>query len=380
MGRIIQTTLNNKDYLFLFDDDHQVSLIKNINKSIVDTVYKGKIISINEGLKACFVSISKDEKVFLSLEEFNDNIPKCGDELLVQIKTDALKTKLPQGTTNICLPGQYCVCHINGNGISASKKLSKEKQDILISKVKELNVSSLNKHKWVLRTNSEYLLDKDFSPLEEELTHFIEVANFINNEAKYRSLYSIIYAPGSELISLVSDIPYEEYDTIVTDNSLYYEELINSPLSSSKKIVFHDDEYISLKNLHGLQTYLDRALDKKVYLNTGGYIIIEPTEAMTVIDVNSGKSEGRRKDSESFIFKVNKEAAIEIAKQLRIRNLSGIIIIDFINMNNDDNKKNLMDLLEEEFKKDKIKTICVDMTPLGLVEVTRKKISKPLDI
>jgi len=378
MGRIIQTNLRNKDFIFLFDDDHKVSLIKNINKTMVDTIYKGKIDTINEGLRACFVTISSNERVFLSLDEFNGNIPKCGDEIIVQIKTDPLKTKLAQGTINLCIPGQYCVCHINGIGLTISRKLDPDIQKALLEELKKANISELDNNKWVIRTNSEFLLNDNIEPLVSEIKEFSRIADFINNEAKYRSIYSVIYRPTSEIVSIIGDIPYDEYDSIITDNEQYFNELTNSAVIANKKLQFHDDKYISLKNLHSLETYLDRALDKKVYLNSGGYLIIEPTEALTVIDVNSGKMEGRKKDSESYKLKVNKEAAIEISKQLKIRNISGIIMVDFINMTDDKNNKCLLDLMDKELKKDKTRCRLVDMTPLGIVEITRKKISAPL--
>lgn len=378
MGKIIITTVKNKDFLFLFDNDHNIQYIKNINNSIVDTIYKGRIDSINEGLNACFVSIASGLNVFVSLSEFKDKNPKCGDELLVQIKTKALKTKLMQGTINLCLPGQYCVCHLDSKGISVSKKLDNDIQNKLLDSIKNSNLDYLNDYKWVIRTNASYLLDESLEPLYEEMNYLSDKALFLNNEAKYRSLYSVVYEPKSDLLNTLYNIPFDEYDSIILDNENYYEEIKATDSINQKDITFYTDKYISLKNLHSLETYLDRALDKKVYLDCGGYLIIEPTEALTVIDVNSGKLESRKKESEAYIFKVNKEAAIEIAKQLKIRNISGIIIIDFINMKLKENNEKLLSILSEEFKNDKVMTKCIGMTQLGLVEITRKKIDEPL--
>ena len=119
-------------------------------------------------------------------------------------------------------------------------------------------------------------------------------------------------------------------------------------------------------------------MDKKVYLDCGGYLIIEPTEAMTVIDVNSGKAEGKGKDSREYILKINRQAAVEIARQLKIRNISGMIMVDFISMKADEDNKKIMDILKSEVGKDRVLTNVVDMTPLGIVEITRKKIDIPL--
>lgn len=378
MGKIIISKVYNKDVLFLFDDNHEVVLIKIIQNSMVDYVFKGKITEINEGLNTCFVSVSKDQKVFLSLDEFSKR-PVCGSEILVQIKTDPIKTKLPQGTVNICIPGQFCVCHLNGEGISASKKLDKETQRKLIEHVEELNIEGLKEFRWVIRTNSELLLE-DFTPLDNEIKAFKEVACTLKYKGLFKSLYSVVYAPKSDLLKCIGDISFDSFDTIITDNPAFYNEIVEACVfDQSKDIKLYSDEYVSLKNLHSLETYLNRAIDKKVYLDCGGYLVIEATEAMTVIDVNSGKAEGKKKDSASFIFKVNKQAALEVAKQLRIRNISGIVIVDFVNMNSKEDNEKLMKLLECELKKDKIQTCLVDMTPLGLVEITRKKVSNPLD-
>ncbi|WP_281352952.1 ribonuclease E/G [Anaerocolumna sedimenticola] len=144
------------------------------------------------------------------------------------------------------------------------------------------------------------------------------------------------------------------------------------------KLKLYEDKLITLGNLYGIRTKLDNALREKVWLKSGGTIIIQPTEALTVIDVNTGKAISGKKKAQDTFYKINMEAAIEIAKQIRLRNLSGIIIIDFIDMDEQEYKNRLMNELEELFKSDPIKTTLVDMTALNLVEVTRKKVRKPL--
>lgn len=379
MGKIVISKIFNKDYLFLFNDEHEIEMIKNIDESIVDNIYIGKIVEINEGLHAAFVSFDKDKKAFLSLSEFNnDNYPKCGDEFPIQIKTDALKTKLPQAGLDLCLPGEYVVCHLNPFGLKVSKKLDKNVQTELIKTVNEKNIDNFNEFGWVLRTNSELLLETDFQPLFDEINQKIELAAKIKNQACHLSLYSKIFSAPSKLISQINDLDINSFDTIITDIPEVYNELNQSNLLIQKTLKLYEDEYVSLKNLHSLETYLNRAVDKTVYLDCGGYLIIEPTEALTVIDVNSGKAESRRRDSKSFIFKVNRQAALEVAKQIKIRNISGIIIVDFINMEDVNDNDNLLKILKEEVGKDKVTTRVIDMTPLGLVEITRKKVDSPL--
>lgn len=380
MGKIIITQLNESNLLFLFNDDHELINLKCINTSIVDDVYIGKVEQINEGLKAAFVQVSPEIKAFLPLDNFKNGIPKCGTELPVQIKSDYIKSKLPTAGTDIAIPGSLCVLHLDGEGISVSKKLDVQTREKLLASVTENSFEGAEEFRWVIRTNAGELADSSVEPLILEMKELYKVGKKIKDLSEHMCLYSKLFSHESEVLKAVFEIPFSDYDTIITDNVSFYNDLKECGLLPSDILVkLYEDPYITLKNLHSLETYLNRALDSKVYLDCGGYIIIEPTEALTVIDVNSGKAEGRRKDTESFLYKINKEAAFEIARQLKLRNLSGIIIVDFINMKSKKDKDSLIEILNNEFKKDRVLTQCVDITPLGLVEITRKKISASLN-
>ena len=154
-----------------------------------------------------------------------------------------------------------------------------------------------------------------------------------------------------------------------------YTSLINA---SAGNVRLYNDDMLSLSKLYSVEHRIENALSKHVWLKTGGYLIIEPTEAMTVIDVNTGKFDGNNKDREKTFYKINSEAVMEIARQLKLRNLSGIVIIDFINMEDENNRRELQKQLEKELAKDSVRTAFVDFTKLGLAEVTRKKIKRPL--
>ena len=143
------------------------------------------------------------------------------------------------------------------------------------------------------------------------------------------------------------------------------------------KLSFYEKAAPSLDSIYGLSKAFDEALKERVWLKSGGYLIIQPTEALTVVDVNTGKYTGKQKRSDTFL-KINLEAARELARQLRLRNLSGIIVADFIDMEREEDKRALMAVLASELKQDPVKTTLVDMTPLGLVEITRKKVQKTL--
>ncbi len=146
----------------------------------------------------------------------------------------------------------------------------------------------------------------------------------------------------------------------------------------AEKLEFWDNSHGKIEAVYNIPKTLERALMPKVWLKSGAYIVIQPSEALVAIDVNTGKAVSKKKDVQNTFFKVNMEAAKEIAIQLRLRNLSGIIIIDFIDMEDEENHRLLMECLRHEFAKDNIKTKLIDMTKLGLIEVTRKKVRKPL--
>ena len=216
----------------------------------------------------------------------------------------------------------------------------------------------------------------DLSPLFEEMRQFIAIFNKLDEIYQYRSLYSCLYSSKPEVVKLLEGIPLSEYEEIVTDEEdlykLFTDNFENIPVR------FYQDDMLPLSKLYSIDTHLKEALGKKVWLKCGGYLVIEPTEAMVVIDVNSGKTDSHRKEKETYYLKINLEAAKEVARQLRIRNYSGMIMVDFINMEDKENNKILLSALDEYLRKDTTKTRLVDMTALGIVEITRKKERKPL--
>ncbi len=197
--------------------------------------------------------------------------------------------------------------------------------------------------------------------------------------AKMRPALTCLKEPDSPYLAILERLADpEEYDEIVTDHRAVFEAL--SALEGQKPLRFYQDSMISLDILYGLRTKIEEALNKRVWLKSGAFLIIEPTEALTVIDVNSGKftpSKQTKADAETFYGKVNEEAAVEIALQLRLRNLSGMILVDFINLKEKEARSQLLDFCKNTLEKDP-RTRVVDITRLGLLEMTRKKIGKPL--
>lgn len=203
----------------------------------------------------------------------------------------------------------------------------------------------------------------------------------ILNTARYRTCYTLLAASEPEYVKTIRNCPAGTLKEIVTDDPGVYENLTRCQKQWEQEqrcpIRFYEDPKLSLTKLYSLEAAMEQASQKRVWLKSGGYLIIEYTEAMTVIDVNTGKYAGK-KNQDDTIRMTNIEAAKEISRQLRLRNLSGIIMVDFIDMKRQEDKELLMESLREFVRPDPIKTTVVDMTPLNLVELTRKKTKKPL--
>ena len=387
MGKVIIVQKNQMLILVLLDENSKPLTIQVAplpeRESMVGNIYVGRIQEIAEGIRAAFVAIDHEQKVFLTIEddiaplllnrEYDGRFLK-GDELVIQIITPALKTKLPTATLRLSLTGQYCVCKPEDHGVSYSKKLTEEKRKDLKEAMKANDFPNRKKYGFVIRTNAGELTD--FAPVMEEMREFAAFFDELTEKYRYRTLYSCLYRAQPEYISLLKDIPVTSYEEIVTDIPEVFEQLKEY---DNKAPRLYQDNMLSLSALYSIETHLKQALDKKVWLPSGGYLVIEPTEAMVVIDVNSGKGSNEKNAGRKNLYlKINLEAAKEIARQLRLRNYSGMIMVDFINMDAKEDRQKLLTCLEACLKEDSIRTRLVDMTALGIVEITRKKVSRPL--
>lgn len=383
MGKIIISNVMDKQLLFLMDERNHPQFIKVLSNEKEDlftgNIYVGRVSDVVPGIQGAFVNINNHQKAFLPFRECSvqeNSIPlRQGDELLVQITTAAMKTKLPEVSTKLCFAGKYCVCRLNGHGISFSKKISPSKESELKAEISNSDIAGKKNYGFIIRTNAGLL--SDIEPLLREMRQFIAIFEQISQTGKHHTVYSCLYRAEVECVKAVKNIPADQYNEIVTDISFVYEQLINCGISVGLRL--YQDESLPLAKLYSLETHLKQALSKKVWLPGGGYLIIEPTEAMTVIDVNSGKGSNQKGMAQGQLYlKTNREAAFEISRQLRLRNLSGMIMIDFINMKSSAEEQNLLAYLKECLEKDPLKSRLVDMTALGIVEITRKKENRPL--
>lgn len=365
--------------------------------SILDEIYIGKVQNIVKNISAAFVEIAPGTVCYLPLEDLkhpvytkkgtSQNIQQ-GDELLVQVKREGIKTKAPAVTTNLTLHGKYALLTTGNTQISVSSKLPKEEKERLVRVVKD-NSSADNgsleemsagerDYGWLLRTNaggtSPEVIKKDLLRLQTKYGELMKTA-------QYRTCFSCLLARPSAYLKRLSDLYTEEVDEILTDDRELFEQMTeyfqeNQP-EDTAKLRFYEDRLLPMEKLYSLDHHLKEALGERVWLKSGGYLVIQPTEALTVIDVNTGKFTAGKKKEAAFL-KLNQEAALEAARQIRLRNLSGIVIIDFINMEEKESEVQLLKTLDDALRRDPIRTTLVDMTKLSLVEITRMKKERPL--
>ena len=365
--------------------------------SILDEIYIGKVQNIVKNISAAFVEIAPGTVCYLPLEDLkhpvytkkgtSHNIQQ-GDELLVQVKREGIKTKAPAVTTNLTLHGKYARLTTGSTQISVSSKLPKEEKERLLRVVKD-NSSADNgslegmsagecAYGWLLRTNaggaSPEVIKKDLLRLQTKYEELMKTA-------QYRTCFSCLLARPSAYLKRLSDLYTKEVDEILTDDRELFEQMTeyfqeNQP-EDTAKLRFYEDRLLPMEKLYSLDCHLKEALGERVWLKSGGYLVIQPTEALTVIDVNTGKFTAGKKKEAAFL-KLNQEAALEAARQIRLRNLSGIVIIDFINMEETESETQLLRTLDGALRLDPIRTTLVDMTKLSLVEITRMKKERPL--
>ncbi len=352
--------------LFIHNNKLQ-SLQVTESESLLGNIYLGKVQKILPGLKAAFVDISNGCSCFLQKADFSHL--KGNDEIPVQIIAEASKTKQPTASCELTLQGQYCVVAYGKPGLSFSSKLPVIKKKRLKAELDDM-ADLWTRYHVVIRTNAGELAE--ITPLREEIHCLTKELTDLLENAVHRTCFSLLRKETEGYVKAVRDIRECDYDEIVTDLPEVHDTL---KALYGEKVRFYQDEMLSLSKLYSVETHLQNGLVKKVWLDLGGFLVIEPTEALTVIDVNTGKYDNKKIHS---FLPINKQAAEEIARQMRIRNLSGIIIVDFINMDSPAEQDELMAYLRELVKKDSVKTTVIDMTPLGLVEITRKKESKML--
>lgn len=347
-------------------------------------IYVGRVKNIVANINAAFIEVAPGVECYYAIAEnpmplFTKKIgkkPLCiGDELLVQISKEAVKTKVPTVTSKLNLTGKYAVLTYGDTRIGASLKLSKAEKERLIAVANDF---SSNEFGIIMRTNAK---DVDSDALQVELKKLCEEYERLKEQATTRICFSCLSSAPKEYLTEIRNIYQEGLTDILIEDKTIYDEiktfLIKEQPEDLEKLRLYEDKILPLHKLYGIEAHLDNALKERVWLKSGAYLVIQPTEALTVIDVNTGKCISKKKDDEAYL-KINIEAAKEVARQIRLRNLSGIILVDFINLSKEEYMDELLSVFRHDLQKDPITTSLVDVTKLQLVEVTRKKVRKPL--
>lgn len=395
--------------------------------SKIGAIYIGKVKNVSSNIDACFVEIADGEICFLPLKDARQPLVRnrrfdgrivAGDEFPVQIVRDAQKTKPASATAHITLSNDFFVLQLGSERVNYSTKLSEQQRLSISGQLSEAHIvgertsqqnkagqSKPDKSRTANRLIPETLFQSNpqlpfaqFPPtgmivrtnagtVQPEIytLAFLQLAEEyarLLRSACYLQCFSCLKSASGPCETLLDQFfAPDEYDEIITDDAECFREITDyfakTASLSAKPVRHYTDASLSLCSLFSLKSRIEDALSERVWLKSGGYLIIQPTEALTVIDVNSGKYETKKK-SEEAALRLNLEAAQEIALQLKLRNLSGIIIIDFINMREESSEKALLQQLKAAVRGDRIPTTVVDMTPLGLVELTRKKVNRPL--
>lgn len=335
----------------------------------VGDIYVGRVQNIVQNIRAVFVEIKEGVICYLPETECAGKKIRVGDDLVVQVKKAAVKTKQPVVTQAIELVGYYCVVTTQNSHKQISKKIEEEEKKRLQPLLEEF---AEEEYGIVLRTNA---AEAGLAAIREECDRLTEELHSMMEHSRYRVCFSRLRKADPFYMPYIRSCRQEEYDRIITDVRTVYDDL---QAQGVDKVQFYDDSSYPLEKLLGIGTKIQKVLEKRVWLKSGGNLVIEPTEALTVIDVNTGKAVDGKRSRETTFFKINCEAAKEVARQIRVRNISGIILVDFIDMKNKQNERQLFDLLQRELQKDKTRTSLIDITKLGLAEITRMKTRAPL--
>lgn len=350
---------------------------------IVGNIYKGQVVNVLSGMQAAFVNIGLIKNAFLYVGELmveKEDMPEElsqtklrvseGDEVMIQVVKDQMGTKGARVTTDISLPGRLMVLMPSVNYVGISKKITdemaRERLHEIVSRLKPPEMG------FVIRTAAEHATEAE---IKADIEFLLESYSRIQKKYEKSKVTDIIHEEGDLIFRTIRDMFTEDVDKIYVNDRTVYEQVkcTVGKISPGKNGVVEIFESESEMFSHfGLMEQIEGLLERKVPLKNGAYLIIDKTEALTIIDINTGKYIGTS-NLEETVFNTNMLAAVEIARQIRLRNIGGIIICDFIDMVSDEHREAVLKTLSEVLQKDRIRTSMLGMTGLGLVEITRKK-------
>jgi len=380
---------------------------RKLDVSLVGNIYKGKVVKILPGMQSAFVDIGLEKAAFLYVtdihagmeeyapfleEEEKDNsieliskrgrpdltiedLIQEGQEILVQVSKDPIGSKGARVTSYVTIPGRYLVLMPNVEHIGISRRISDEAERIRLRTIVEY--IKPKSYGLIIRTASEGSTEAD---LKKDLEFLLILWETIQRKKEKVSAPSLLYSDLDLAFRSVRDLMIQDVKRLVIDSEEEYERIKDFVRTYFEKLLGKIELYEGIEPIFdafGIELDISRALGRKVWLKSGGYIVIDQTEAMTVIDVNTGKFVGKE-ELEDTILKTNLEALKEIAYQIRLRNLGGIIIVDFIDMEKYENREKVFNAFVEAMKKDRAKNTISTISELGLIQMTRKRVRESL--
>jgi len=375
---------------------------------VAGNIYKGKVARVLPGMQAAFIDIGMEKAGFLHASDFStepedvhlagDDVefaeapkaPKAspsrhlplekqlsrGEEILVQVAKDPLGTKGARVTSHVSLPGRYMVFIPGTKHIGISRRIESDEERKRLKEIAQSLGTEMGG--FILRTACEGLSKRE---IQHDLHFLTKLWGSIQSKADSATAPALIHHDLDLIARTLRDFFTADTDRVVIDSPKDYRRVVDfvrhfMPRQKSK-IILHEDKE-PLFEQQAIEEKVVKALDRRVWLRSGGYLIIERTEALTAVDVNTGRFVGKRNQEETIV-KTNMEAVQEVVRQLRLRNVGGIIIIDFIDMEKESNRKKVYDALREALKKDKARTNILKISELGLVEMTRQRTRESLE-
>ena len=387
---MVITERGDRDQIAVLEEDMLVQhyVTRAGATSMVGNVYLGRVQNVLPGMEAAFVDVGRGRNGVLYAGEVNyspediegpapriEQLLKAGQAVMVQVTKDPMGGKGARLTANLSLAGRYLVLAPNQNLQGISRRLPEEARARLKTLLKRVKPPE---HGVIVRTAAEGATEE---ALEADLRRLLEIWETITKKAAKGKAPDVLYEEPELTVRVVRDLfTDEEYRGLVTDSERVYR-LVTDYVHEvapdlAEKVTLHTGPLSAFEE-HRIVEQIHKALDRKVWLPSGGYLIIERTEAMTIIDVNTGKSVGKT-NLEETVVNTNLEAARESARQLRLRDIGGIIVIDFIDMLLERNKKQVEDTMREALAIDKTRSQVFEIGPLGLLQVTRKRVSSGL--
>ena len=388
---------NERKIAVLVQNGKLVEQYEETESVLEGNIYCGVVKDVLPGMQAAFVDIGEDKNAFIHIKDIVPKVSsqtgnkleemskykikdyiKQGDTILVQIRKDEVEKKGARITKHISLTGRLTVLEVDNPFVTLSQKIENKDERKRLKDIAKSYISNYKNEKYgiILRTGAE---GKNKEEIENDIKELIDTWQEIKkkySEISRLKKATIIYKNRDVVTKFLVGILETDIDEITVNDKVEYDKVkkyLNTINNKTTVVTLKENENVLTK--YDVDTQLEKMNDRKIWLNCGGFITIDKTEALTAIDVNSGKFTGNKKmTKENTIVKVNKEATIEIAKQLRLRNISGIIVIDYIDMEEEKDKDEIINLLKNELKKDRSKTQIEGFTKLDLLEMTRKKL------